>query len=152
MNRQNCILAAAFATLATSLAFVVYSGSLSGPYLFDDLPAFNGDLDHVPFPPLANWLHPESRPLLQVWFTTIRRFSESPIAVYRFAGVLVHITNCLLLHFLLKSVSTRVLASHSGSTLSTSASTRIAWIASLIWLVHPLCVQAVCSIVQQAET
>ena len=136
---------------ATALSLIIYSGSLSGPYLFDDLPAYNGELDRVSFPPLTNWLHPETRPLPQVWFAIVRRFSDSPVAAYRVAGVLLHVVNSLMFFVLIRCIDRQVRARLDSITDQPYVSGQIAWIASWIWLVHPLCVQAVCSIIQQAE-
>jgi tetratricopeptide (TPR) repeat protein len=136
---------------AIVLSLIIYSGSLSGPYLFDDLPAYNGGLDRVSFPPVTNWLHPETRPLLQVWFAIIRRFSDSPVAAYRVSGVLLHVFNCLMFFVLIRCIDRQVRAHLDSMMDQTRLSGQIAWIASWIWLVHPLCVQAVCSIIQQAE-
>lgn len=125
---------------------VIYAGSLNGPYLFDDLQAYGGDLNNVAFPPLGNWLAPETRPLLQAWFWILSGFSTTQHVAYRIAGVLIHVVNATLVYFLSK-----VISDHFWSQNKQLATWRHSFVVAAIWLVHPVCVQAVCSIVQQAE-
>lgn len=132
--------------LTFAVAVGIYMGSLHGPYVFDDLQAFGGELDAVAFPPVKHWLAPETRPLLQAWFWFVSGISTVPHVGYRIAGVLLHAMNVTLMFLLMSIVSRRVWGQAKRPALRNQGC-----VAGALWLVHPVCVQAVCSIVQQAE-
>lgn len=137
--------------LVSAFALFLYSGSLSGTYLFDDLQAFGGNLDRVEFPPFENWLAPQSRPLLQVWFGTISHLAPTPPFAYRVTGVLIHVLNAALVFLLVRLVDKLALSASKYPVENLLGPDVNALMVAMLWLVHPLCAQAVCSIVQQAE-
>jgi protein O-mannosyl-transferase len=143
--------AVAIATLVVAFALLLYSGSLPGTYVFDDLQAFGGNLDRVEFPSLRDWLAPHARPLLQVWFAVISHLSPTPSFAYRVSGVIIHVLNTALLFSLIRAVDHILLSRKEQSHQETPHVDAKAWAVAMIWLVHPICAQAVCSIVQQAE-
>jgi tetratricopeptide (TPR) repeat protein len=151
MDRQRIFSYLATMILAAVFGLGIYSRSLSGPYLFDDLPAYGGDFDQVSFPPPSNWLHPETRPVTQVWHSSIRQLSDTPVKAYRLAGVLLHVVNVGLMFLLVRRVSVQALERCSDGGLLGMPADLFAGGVAAIWLVHPVCVQAVCSIIQQAE-
>ncbi len=125
----------------------LYQPSLHGPYFFDDLQAFGGDLDHVPFPDWSNWLAPQTRPLVQVWFWLIGQFSSTPRFGYRIAGLFIHLVNASMLWMLIRSVQQRL----GDEKLRADGDAMIRHTVTALWLSHPVCVAAIASIVQQSE-
>jgi protein O-mannosyl-transferase len=148
INPSNVLFFACFATIA------IHFQVLQATYYFDDLQAFGGNLDEVPMPTWGSIAAPQQRPLLQLLFSVCSSVSTTPLLLYRINGLLIHLVNGLLLARLVRLVSAQRTTSLNSRTTGNDPSFE-KWtgaIVATIWLIHPLGVQTVGSIVQQAES
>ncbi len=151
-HRTRKILALVICVFSAAVIFAIYAPALKFPYYFDDLQAFGGDLERVDLPSLPSVFSPLSRPLLQLWFYWLSQLGDNSLYVYRLAGIAIHCWNAFLVFFLADHLLNRVTrdSDHSRS-LVVGGREVAAWLA-VIWLFHPVAVQTVCSVVQQAES
>src|SRR5262245_9592893 len=111
-----------------------YANSLDGPFLFDDLG-------------MDNALVFRTRPIVGLTFALDRALGASGTWTYHLFNVIVHALAGLLLFGLLR----RVLDLARGADRADS-NAWVAWIAALLWLVHPLQTESVAYISQRAES
>ena len=142
--------------LLTLLIFMVYSNTLTGPFIFDDRPNIQQNpkikLGQLSVTGLmaAGFESPASRrPVANISFAFNYFLHGYNVVGYHFVNILIHIINSILLYALAKT------------TLNTSALRRhydpfaLAWIpifAAFIWGLHPLLTQSVSYIVQRMNS
>jgi Flp pilus assembly protein TadD len=139
-------------SIAAAVTVLLYAGSLSGPFVFDDehnillnpririeslAPhALNTAAFESPLP---------TRPLANVSFALNYYFNAYNVVGYRFVNILVHILNGFVIYAL--ALATLRLA--AGPRGPGSSAPMIAAAASALWMVHPLHTQSVAYIVQR---
>ncbi len=144
-------------TLALIFAgIVVYSNSLNGSFVYDDSTAIQGNssirelssLKEVLFPAQDGGVTTSGRPLVNL--TLALNYAVSGLQVWSYHGfnIAVHILAGLTLFALLRRTWRQpTLAARFGASADW-----LAFLAALLWLVHPLQTQAVTYIVQRAES
>ncbi len=137
--------------VASVLVVLIYTGSLAGPFVFDDEPNI-ADNPHIRVTRLdpaelyaAAFESPiATRPLANASFAVNYYLNRFNVVGYRLINILIHIVNGLLLYGLTKAT----LRTPAMETFKDSAGA-IACLAALIWLVHPVHTQSVAYIVQR---
>jgi len=142
-SRSRGIIFLAGATIAAAAA-AVYHDSLSGEFVFDDLPAIvdNPTIRHLwnlgsALSPPAGGVTVSGRPLLNLSFAINYAISGTDVWSYHAANLLIHILAALTLF---------------GIVRRTLRNTAIAFAVALIWTVHPLQTESVAYIAQRAES
>lgn len=135
---------------------LAYANSLSGPFVFDDRPAIlaNPSLEH-----LATALSPPrdggtvaGRPLVNLSLALNRRLGGTEVTGYHVFNLLIHLAAGLALFGVIRRTAVAVSAPRcEGRSLATGGATSLAFTATLLWIVHPLCTAAVTYTVQRAE-
>jgi hypothetical protein len=141
------------AVLTSMLVVIAYWPSMRGPFLFD------GHSEIVRNPAIRT-LWPPTTPMFEGG-----RLPHRPIPYYTFAlnyavcglepfgwhvvNVAIHLANGLLAWYVLRSVL-RLLEQQPPRTQSAQADW-VAWVTVTVWLVHPLCTQAVSYVYQRIE-
>ena len=142
--------------LLTVLIFLVYSSTLTGPFVFDDRPNIQNNpkikVKQLSLTRLleAGFESPSSRrPVSNISFAFNYFLHGYNVVGYHFVNIIIHIINSILFYFLAKT------------TLNTPALRRrykpfeLAWIpiiAAFIWGLHPLLTQSVSYIVQRMNS
>ncbi|MGD9235687.1 MAG: tetratricopeptide repeat protein [Desulfobacterales bacterium] len=142
--------------LLAVLIFMVYSNTLTGPFIFDDRPNIQSNpkikLGQLSLKGLlaAGFESPSNRrPVSNISFALNYFLNGYNVVGYHFVNILIHIINSILLYSLAKT------------TLNTPAMRRrydpfaLAWIpifAAFIWGLHPLLTQSVSYIVQRMNS
>ncbi|MBN2060022.1 MAG: tetratricopeptide repeat protein [Deltaproteobacteria bacterium] len=142
------------------LVFLIYSGSLEGPFLFDDeanietnpnirLNMFSREgLKNAGFGSLIS-----TRPVANISFALNYFFHQFNVMGYHIVNVVIHILNGILLYFFIKATLNILLRKNNSPVNSESTNPPlIAFFASLIWLVHPIQTQSVAYIVQRMNS
>ena len=148
LPRGNIWVAAGALVLAV---FAAYSNSLSGPFIFDDIPSLrdNSALRHlatVLSPPEASSL--AGRPFLSLSFGVNYALGQSQVWGYHVFNVVIHSLACLALFGVLRrTFRLAAVAPHFGGGADGAA-----FACSAVWALHPLNTQAVTYIVQRAES
>src|SRR5262245_24758982 len=119
--------------LALAVA-VCYANSLRVPFLFDD-------------PPPERRLDYSTRPLVWATFALNRLISGADTWSYHLFNALVHLGCGLLLLGVLRRA-----AAHSAPHLASRTRDRLAFVAALLWLCHPLQTESVTYLSQRAES
>ena len=145
---------ALLASLVLGLIFFIYSGSLHGPFIFDDHLVIkknpNIRLHEITINglKLAAIEQPlKGRPLTYISFALNYRLHEYRVFGYHFVNVAIHIVAGIFLYLFVKTAL--------GSPALHDRYVRhreIAFFAALIWLVHPVAVQSVAYIWQRANS
>jgi protein O-mannosyl-transferase len=131
--------------------FAVYSNSLSGPFVFDDLEALpeNSTLRHfstVFSPPASSSL--AGRPVLSLSFGLNYALGQYRVWGYHLVNVIIHgLTGLVLFGILRRTFRLPVLSARFGRDADWLAFAGVA-----LWVLHPLNTQAVTYIVQRAES
>jgi len=136
------------------LAAFLYSNTLGGAFLYDDDPnirdntyirvtelTFDGIRDAAFNSPCS------ARPLPNISFALNYYFDRYDVTGYHIVNIIIHIITGILLFFLIKA--TLEIPVSSGNDQQSLNPQVIAFSATLIWLVHPLCTQSVTYIVQR---
>src|SRR5688572_19659054 len=146
-NRGVLLRASAIALAAA----VVYSNSLSAPFIFDDQIAI---VDNPAIRSLSDaWSQPRNtplagRPVAGLTFALNFAANEVDAAAYRATNISIHIACALLLFGLVRRTLTLPrLAPRFGG-----AAADLALAAALLWVVHPLTTDAVTYITQRTES
>ncbi len=142
--------------LLSLLVFLIYAGTLTGPFIFDDRPNIQENLkiqlNRLSLNGLitAGFESPSHRrPVANISFALNFFFHRYNVVGYHFINILIHILNSILLYFLAKT------------TLNTPALRwrydpfSLAWIpffAAFVWGLHPLQTQSVSYIVQRMNS
>ncbi|MGD2100034.1 MAG: tetratricopeptide repeat protein [Desulfobacterales bacterium] len=141
--------------LLAVLIFMVYSNTLTGPFIFDDRPNIQNNakikLTRLSLAELweAGFESYSKRPVSNISFALNYYLNGYNVVGYHFVNILIHIINSVLLYSLAKT------------TLNTPALRRrydpfaITWIpilSAFIWGLHPLLTQSVSYIVQRMNS
>jgi tetratricopeptide (TPR) repeat protein len=123
---------------------VAYGNSFAGPFVFDDQISIagNSSIRHLATawsPPGGQGLTVQGRPLLNVSLACNYALSGLNVGSYHVANLAIHLLAGLALFGILR----RTLAPDQGP---------VAWVAALLWTVHPLQTEAVTYVVQRAES
>lgn len=145
------LLAAGLIVVAAVLA---YANSFAGVLIFDDIEAIakNPHIESI-FPLSRSMSAPENttlsgRPLVSLSLAMNYAISERRLWSYHAFNLGVHILAGLTLFGLIR----RTLVSERLANTFRQSAHWLALVCTLIWLVHPLCTQAVTYVVQRAES
>jgi protein O-mannosyl-transferase len=129
--------------LAVAASFVVFAGSLRGPFLYDDvyLPFIARHLQHVS---LKHWIT-GNRPFLMFTFWMNNQMSGLDTWSYHATNILLHALNSVLVFLILRWLIETL-------ELSRSATRNLALFGAAIFLVHPLQAESVAYIASRSET
>lgn len=123
---------------------IVYLPFLGSPFIFDDLNFFTGDVPghyaHSLFQFDLRWL-----PYASLGWT-YAIFSDVAPHFFRLGNVLLHAANVILLFYLLRQLITALIPEQEKS----SAIILGAWLAALVFAVHPVAVYAVGYVIQRS--
>jgi hypothetical protein len=136
------------------LGLAAYADSLSGPFVYDDLPAIaaNPTLRHLW--PLSAALHPPAastvtgRPLLNLSFAFNYALGGTAVGSYHALNVLIHLLAGLCLFGCVR----RTLDRGPEPAPAIRDPTWAAAVVAAIWTVHPLLTEAVTYVAQRAES
>lgn len=135
---------AAFVTVA-ALGFIVYSNTFHSPFIFDDFVYVAGN------PKLRSlsslWPPTESRYIGFVSFALDYRIHGLEVFGYHIVNVLIHVVNAFLVFMIL--ASTFKTPALSAINIKKETALAFAFLASVIFTVHPLQTQAVSYITQR---
>jgi tetratricopeptide (TPR) repeat protein len=152
--------AAALLLLAVA---ITYSGSLNGPFVYDDVPAIlqnptlrnPWDLAGLLAPPGDQAGTVGGRPVLNLSFALNFAAGGTRPLGYHIANVGIHAAATLLLFgIILRALSRDDRKKESagpGALVSPSSGLLVAFISALLWTVHPLQTESVTYVVQRAE-
>lgn len=148
-------LRAALPALALAVAgFAVYADALDGPFLFDDIGAI---VDNPGVRAPGSWrgalrAPDEStlagRPLVLATFALNHALGGLDVRGYHLTNVAIHVLCALALYGIVR----RTLAGEAFAGRFLGAARPTAFAVALVWLVHPLCTEAVNYVVQRTET
>jgi protein O-mannosyl-transferase len=138
------------ALLLVAAAWIAYLNSLHGPFVFDDLPSIpaNSSLHHwreVWSPPTKGETV-TGRPVLNASFAINYRIGGNEVVGYHVVNFVIHACAGLLLFGIARRTIRRIWPSAKHGVDG------CAFVATLIWIVHPLQTEAVTYIVQRAES
>lgn len=151
------IIAGVVSLIVVGLTFLIYSRSLEGPFTFDDI-ANIAENSHIRLREIT--LHglwdsgfgsPSSnRPVANVSFALNYFFHGYDVTGYHLANIVIHIINGFLLFFLMKITLEINKKNSSGPDLDKETSLCLpAFVATILWLVHPLHTESVSYVVQR---
>ena len=136
--------------------FLIYSNTLTGPFIFDDRPNIQQNskirLKHLSVPDLltAGFESPSRRrPVSNISFALNYLFHGNNVVGYHFVNILIHIFNSILFYFLAKTTL------NSPGLRRRYDQFMLVWIpffAAFIWGLHPLQTQSVSYIVQRMNS
>lgn len=135
------------AALLVLAGVVVYLNALATPFVFDDrdVIARNPSILRLAdsfFPPAADGMTTSGRPLVNVSLALNHLLGGDEVGLYHGTNLAIHLLAGLVLYGILR----RLLPSGDRSW------SPVAWIAALLWMVHPLQTEAVTYIAQRAES
>lgn len=132
------------------VSIAVFSGALSGPFIFDDLDAIqhNASLRQL-WPPTALFEIPDQlpvsgRPLVSLSLAVNWAIGGDDPLGFRLVNVLIHAANACLIFAVLR----RLLR---GCGFDTGFAGGAAWAVAAVWSVHPLISEAVVYVIQRTE-
>ena len=127
---------------------LAYANSLNGAFVFDDEPNIVLDpLVQMLWPPWRLIRHSQ-RPVVDLSFATNYALGGLQTIGYHVVNVAIHVlAGCTLFGILRRTLSSQRMAARYGTRAAT-----LAFVISLLWLVHPLQTQSVTYIVQRAES
>ena len=137
------------AVVLVVVGLLVYANSLSSPFLFDDQTSIIGNAQIRRLWPLSIPLSPPSetpvagRPLVNLSFAINYAVGGLDPWGYHLVNVIIHVMAALVLFGLVRRTLDR---------LSVGASTNVAFVCALLWLVHPLNSEAVNYFSQRTES
>jgi len=129
---------------------LVYINSFQGPFLFDDLDIIaNLDIREL-WPPWRAMLAPQnvSRPLIGLSLAINYAISGLDVWSYHALNLLIHVLAALTLF----GITRRTLLTGPLRERFGQASTALALVVALVWMVHPLQTQSVTYIIQRCES
>jgi tetratricopeptide (TPR) repeat protein len=140
--------------LVISAALAAYHNSLSGPFVFDDIPAIvdNPSIRHlwpitrVMVPPLST-AGAAGRPIVNLSLAINHALGGTSVTGYHVVNLLLHVTVALVLFSLL--LRTLRLPSLRGRFEGKARPLALA--ITLLWTVHPLLTESVTSVIQRNE-
>jgi len=134
---------------------VAYGNSLSTPFLFDDLDSITrnptikqlGQLGRVLSPP-AGGQGVMGRPMVNLSLALNYAVGGDRVEGYHALNLAIHLLSALLLFGIIR----RTLLAPVFADRFTTHARGLAWVAALIWLVHPLLTESVTCIIQRTES
>ena len=144
-SRRSLFLLGCVLVLATVLS---YSNTFDVPFLFDDGPRIEDNALIRQLWPISIPMENSNRPLGMVTFAVNYALHGYQVWGYHATNLAIHILSGLTLFGVVRRTLSR---SRFANTLQFSA-TSLAFAIALLWLVHPLNVQAVTYIVQRLES
>ncbi len=141
------------AILIIAVGVLAYLNSLSGAFVFDDIPGIveNPHIRHLW--PLSSTLTapldspPAGRPMVALSLAINYRVGELQVIGYHVLNLLVHLLNGLLLYGVLR----RTFVAQRWAPSVAAAARGLALSTTLLWLVHPLLTESVTYISQRTE-
>lgn len=124
---------------AIGAAFIVYAPGLNGAFVFDDITLPFA----TPYRPFRDWLG--VRPLLMISYWLNYQLSGQETFTYHAANVLLHITNAILVFFIVRKIL-------DFAGVDSSRWNVLAGFAGAIFLLHPVQTEAVTYIAGRSET
>ncbi|MFZ5573413.1 MAG: tetratricopeptide repeat protein [Thermodesulfobacteriota bacterium] len=149
-----------FLLLAACLVLLVYSNTFHNPFIFDDVVGITGNpnirlkeftLGGLLRAPLDNEY--SSRPVALISFALNYYFHQYDVFGYHLVNILIHIITGTMLYFFLKT--TLILHSKNAalaSDLQPHGIQVVAYVAALVWFVHPVQTQSVNYMVQRMNS
>jgi len=135
------------------LTIVAYQPSMRGPFVFDGVGEIvrNNGLRTLwpPWVPMFTGGQLPQRPLPYFSFALNRAACGIEPFGWHLVNVAIHLGNGLLAWYVVREVLART--APDNGTASGRHAAAIAWATSMLWLVHPLCTQAVSYIYQRIE-
>ncbi len=144
------------AALLVLAIFAVYADSLTGPFVYDDIPSIAAnptirDLADWPdllLPPSAGGVTVSGRPVLNLSFALNYAISGSAVWSYHALNILIHTGAALLLFGIVRrTVGRSPLRDRFGAVAAP-----LAFAVAALWALHPLQTQAITYTVQRAES
>lgn len=126
---------------------LLYAGSLSNPFVFDDLAWIRHDRVGALWPPAAA-LGESSRPILNLSLALNYALGGMDPTGYHLFNLAAHVLAALTLYGIVR----RTLRSRALRARYADRADGLAFAAALVWLVHPLATQAVAYVIQRAES
>jgi tetratricopeptide (TPR) repeat protein len=133
--------------LLVAAGVLLYAGSLSNPFVFDDLEWIRHDRVGALWPPAAA-LGDSSRPILNLSLALNYAVGGMDPTGYHLFNLTVHVLAALTLYGIVR----RTLRSRPLRARYDDSADALAFAAALVWLVHPLATQAVAYVIQRAES
>jgi tetratricopeptide (TPR) repeat protein len=133
--------------LLVAAGVLLYAGSFSNPFVFDDLAWIRHDRIGALWPPAAA-LGGSSRPILNLSLALNYAVGGMNPTGYHVFNTVVHVLATLTLYGIVR----RTLRSRPLRARYADAADGLAFAAALIWSVHPLATQAVAYVIQRAES
>ncbi len=132
----------------------LYGGTLRYPFIFDDDGAIArnpsirelGRLDQVLSPPFGTTV--SARPVLNLTFALNHAIGGLDPSGYRLVNVMIHAGAALLLYGIVR----RTLAMPPLARRFAPDASRLAFMAALLWAIHPVQTESVTYVVQRAES
>lgn len=144
------ILLAGFVSVAA--AALAWSNSFSGPFVFDDRPAIlaNPSLENfsTALSPPRDGGTVAGRPLVNLSLALNRAVGGTNVGGYHVLNLFIHVASALVLSGLVR----RTLAAHRLGRVPPRSALAFAFVAALLWVLHPLQTSAVTYVVQRAES
>lgn len=139
--------------LLALLTTTAYLNSFRGVFLFDDVPSIVDNpalrnLGQSLAPPAAGGLTVSGRPLLALSFALNYAVSGLEVWSYHLVNLAIHLANGLILAGIIR----RTLRQPTLALRWENDAPAVAFIASALWLLHPLQTESVTYIVQRAES
>lgn len=140
------------AGLIVAAVCAAYANSLTGPFVFDDIPSIvdNETLRHwlSALKPPAGGMTVSGRPLLNLSFALNRAAGGSSVQGFHVGNLAIHLLASLTLFGLVRQTLLRpALRERFGEQ-----ATQLALAVTLIWALHPIQTEAVTYVVQRAES
>jgi tetratricopeptide (TPR) repeat protein len=148
---RGLIVRAAIVVIAGAL---VYANSLSAPFIFDDQTALIDNRRIQQLWPLSVPLSPPretpvaGRPIVNLTFALNYAASGMDIRGYRLTNLAIHLLAALTLFGIVRRT---LLLPSLGPAFGRHA-TNLAWIAALIWMLHPLQTETIDYVTQRTES
>lgn len=149
------------AIVIVAAGWAAYSGSLTGPFVFDDPSSITANptirrlwpLWDVLETPRAN-VTVQGRPVLNLSFALNYAFGGAEVRGYHVVNVWIHLAAGLALFGLVRRTLLRVETNVDGAPGPGAAvrATTLAFAVALLWTVHPLQTESVTYVVQRAES
>jgi tetratricopeptide (TPR) repeat protein len=139
----------------------VYLNGLAAPFVFDDRdviernPSIRRLADSF-FPPAADGMTTSGRPLVNVTLALNHALGGNEVGIYHATNLLIHLLAGLVLYAVLRRLLPASAPRERQLTVDVPAARTVwnpaAWIATLLWMVHPLLTEAVTYTAQRAES
>lgn len=139
---------------AALIVIFIYVDTLSGPFIFDDMPNIRDNphirLTHLSLVDLTHVIvksRAPNRPVANISFALNYYIHRYNVVGYHLVNILIHLSCGLLLYLLIKST-----LCITGSGASSKYEQWIPLFTALLWMVHPLQTQSISYIVQRMNS